>query len=67
MKTATRRLADAELTDLYEPVVRRYFKVGAFPAEPENYGIDLFERKYSADYAAEMTRSVKAAMKAWQS
>ena len=62
-----RRLADAELTDLYEPVVRRYFKGGGFSSGAENYGIDLFERKYSADYAAEMTRSVKAAMKAWQS
>ena len=61
------RLSDTELADLYEPVVRRYFKEGSFPGGAENYGIDLFEREYSANSAAEITRSVKAAMKAWQS
>ncbi len=66
-KDTYQRLGSEELADLYEPVEKRYYKDGNFESGGENYGQDLFIRKYTADYAAEMTRSVKAAMKAWQS
>ncbi len=60
------RLSSEELADLYAPVEKRYYKDGSFESGGENYGQDLFARKYTADYAAEMARSVKAAMKVWQ-
>jgi FMN reductase (NADPH) len=62
-----RRLEGDELKSLYDPVIKRYNKNGTFSSGAANYGIDLFTRKYASDFAAEMNRSVRAALKVWQS
>ena len=61
-----RRLPDDELASLYDPIIRRRFPDGRFPTGAPNYGLDLLERKYAAEFSAEMNRSVKAAMRAWE-
>lgn len=61
-----RRLEGDELTSLYDPIAKRRNPKGEFPDGAPNYGCDILQRKYASDFAAEMKRSVEAAMKAWR-
>ncbi len=64
-KDTYRRLSSREYDDMYAFHSTHYRTEKGFAYNAENYGQYLFAKKYASEYAAEMNRSVKAAVKAW--
>lgn len=56
------RLDDAALADMFAPRERQHYR-GAV----RNFGQYVYARKFSSDFAVEMTRSVKKAIELWGS
>jgi len=55
-----RRLDDDALTEMFAPRERRHY-----PGVARNFGQYVYARKFSADFAVEMTRSVRKALETW--
>ena len=60
-----RRIEGDELAKFYDPIIKRRNPSGEFPGGAPNYACDILQRKYASDFAAEMKRSVEAAMRVW--
>lgn len=65
-KNSYRRLKSADFTEMYKPVVERYFSTGEYIDGAENIGQHYYLKKYSSSFMKEMNRSVRAAMKYWR-
>ena len=61
-----RRLEPAEFTEMYQGMQARFLSNPDRPAGIENVGQAMYRRKFSADFSVEMTRSVRAILKAWE-
>ena len=60
------RLSAADFTTMYHDQQTRWLSQGTRPDGIENFGQALYFRKFAADYSLEMSRSVRAMLKAWQ-
>jgi len=60
------RLSAADFTEMYHDQQSRWLSRGSKPDDIENFGQALYFRKFAADYSVEMSRSVRAMLKAWQ-
>ncbi len=60
------RLSAADFAEMYHDQQTRWLSRGTKPDDIENFGQLLYFRKFAADYSLEMSRSVRAMLKAWQ-
>lgn len=60
-----RRFDKEQLLEMMKPLEERYFKNHAFTPGTANMGQHLFVKKFSSDFAGEMNRSVRAALRQW--
>ena len=60
------RLSAADFTEMYHDQQTRWLSRGTKPDDIDNFGQLLYFRKFAADYSLEMSRSVRAMLKAWQ-
>ena len=64
-KDRYRRLGEDEFEAMYAGVHERMMAGSAEMRDQPNVGIRMYKRKFSADYAVEMRRSVRAILEAW--
>ncbi len=64
-KDRYRRLGEDEFEAMYAGVHERMMAGSAEMCDQPNVGIRMYKRKFSADYAVEMRRSVRAILEAW--
>lgn len=62
-----RRLERADFDALYQNAQERFRKMSDRPAGIDNVGQATYVRKFSADFSREMTRSVQAILRNWES
>jgi hypothetical protein len=60
-----RRFERERLLAMMKPLEERYFKNGTFADGAASMGQHLFIKKFSSDFALEMNRSVRAALRGW--
>jgi nitroreductase len=60
-----RRFEEEQLLAMMKPLEQRYFKDRGFTPGAANLGQHLFIKKFSSDFALEMNRSVRAALRQW--
>jgi len=60
------RLSPANFTEMYHDQQTCWLSRGVKLEDIENFGQALYFRKFAADYSVEMSRSVRAVLKAWQ-
>jgi nitroreductase len=61
-----RRLSAADFAAMYHDQETRWLSRGSKPADIENFGQLRYFQKFAAAYSVEMSRSVRAMLKAWQ-
>lgn len=61
------RLDGAEFTEMYQDLQERFHKLPNAPEGVENVGQATYVRKFGADFSKEMTRSVQAILRDWES
>ncbi len=59
------RFSGAELDEMMEPTRQRYYAAGKYFQGAQNVGQSVYLRKFIADYAVEMSRSVRKILAAW--
>jgi len=59
------RLDAAELRKMFTRLESDFRRGGQKPAGVENAGQSMYQRKFAADFSVEMTRSVRAILRAW--
>ncbi len=62
-----RRLAGADFAEMYQELQERFRKLPGHPEGVENVGQATYVRKFGADFSKEMTRSVQAILRNWES
>jgi FMN reductase (NADPH)/FMN reductase [NAD(P)H] len=64
-KNQYRRLGEEEFQEMYASMHERMRAGSADKRDQPNVGIRMYKRKFSAEYAVEMRRSVRAILEAW--
>lgn len=64
-KNQYRRLGQDEFKAMYAGMHERMMAGSAELSTQPNVGLRMYKRKFSADYAVEMRRSVRAILEAW--
>ncbi len=62
-----RRLDGADFAEMYQELQERFRKLPNAPEGVENVGQATYVRKFGADFSKEMTRSVQAILRNWES
>jgi nitroreductase len=60
------RLNAADFAEMYGDLQTRWLSRGTRPDDIDNFGQLRYFQKFAADYSLEMSRSVRAMLKAWQ-
>ncbi len=64
-KNRYKRLGEEEFKEMYAGVYERLMAGSADKRDQPNVGIRMYKRKFSAEYAVEMRRSVRTILDAW--
>jgi FMN reductase (NADPH)/FMN reductase [NAD(P)H] len=64
-KDQYRRLGEDEFKEMYAGMHERMMAGSADKRDQPNVGVKMYTRKFSAEYAVEMRRSVRAILEAW--
>jgi hypothetical protein len=59
------RLEEAELRRMFARLEKDFRRGGKKPPGIENAGQAFYQRKFAADFSVEMSRSVRAILRAW--
>ena len=61
-----RRLSPADFDEMYREAQERFLSQPNCSTDVENVGQGMYLRKFNADFSVEMTRSVRAILRAWE-